>query len=113
MLVIGYAKPTTPTGNDAGPVIAGAGLMVSEYALLENQALSITVMFTLKGLPVTSVGVPNITPVLTLMLRPAGKPVADQVYCPVPPVALIVVGGYNTPTVQEGSDAGAMIISVG
>ena len=38
----------------------------------------------------SAVGVPEIAPE-ELMLRPAGRPVADQVYGAVPPLTLIVV----------------------
>jgi len=37
------------------------------------------------------VGVPLITPVLLLIVKPAGKPVADHVYGVVPPFATTVV----------------------
>ena len=43
------------------------------------------------------VGVPEITPVVALRVSPAGRPVADQVYGPVPPVAARVsVVGWPT-----------------
>ena len=50
--------------------------------------LSVTATETLK-LPV-AVGVPMMDPLLKLMERPAGSPVADQVYGPRPPVARTV-----------------------
>ena len=47
-------------------------------------AASLNVTLTVK-LPDT-VGVPEIRPVLLLIVRPVGKPVADHVYGAVPPV---------------------------
>ena len=50
---------------------------------------SVTVTTTLLLVPAT-VGVPPITPVDGLMVRPVGKPVADQLYGVEPPVATTV-----------------------
>jgi hypothetical protein len=55
--------------------------------------LSVTVITTVYGLPVFDVGVPVMTPVLELMLNPAGRPGADHVYGPVPPEVVTVVAG--------------------
>jgi len=44
---------------------------------------------------------------------PVGSPVADQVYPPVPPLAVNVTGPYATPTVAAESEVGAVILSVG
>ena len=52
---------------------------------------SFTVTTTVLG-PVAE-GVPLIRPVVELILRPAGSPVADQLYGVVPPVAITVVAG--------------------
>ena len=85
-------------------------MIVSEYTLLAvTEAASVTLMVTLNGLPVAEVGVPVIAPVLALMFNPAGKPVDDQVYEPVPPVAVTVVEGYDTPTVPADSVAGPLM----
>ena len=65
----------------------------------------------MKGLPDAVVGVPEITPVLAFRVNPAGRPVADHVYGPTPPVALMVVAGYARPTMPAVSDAGAVIVS--
>jgi hypothetical protein len=48
---------------------------------------SVTVTLTLNGLPALLVGLPLITPVLLLMLKPDGSPVAVQLKGAVPPVA--------------------------
>jgi hypothetical protein len=47
---------------------------------------SFTVTFAV--LVPAAVGVPVITPVLALIVSPAGRPVADHVYGVVPPVAV-------------------------
>src|ERR1700682_4143155 len=88
--------------------------MVSEYALLlVTEALSVTVMLTLNGLPVAVVGVPESTPVLVFKLRPVGKPDDDHVKGLLPPVAVTVVEGYATPTVPVGSVAGPLTAGTG
>src|SRR5437762_11725604 len=93
-------------------MIVGVSVTVTVFVLfMVLVALSVTVMFTLHG--VAMVGIPEITPVLVLMLRPVGKPVADQVYGPVPPVAVIAVEGYATLTIPAGSDTGPVIASAG
>jgi hypothetical protein len=53
-----------------------------------------------------AVGVPEIAPE-ELMLRPAGSPVADQVYGVVPPLALIEAE-YAAPVKPPGNDAVAI-----
>ncbi len=50
------------------------------------------------------VGVPEMTPVPALIVRPAGSPVADQLYGGVPPTAL-TVAEYAVAAVPAGSDA--------
>jgi hypothetical protein len=55
--------------------------------------LSVTVTSTGNGLPVAVLGVPVIVPVPCPMVRPSGNPVADHLYDPKPPVAVIVVDG--------------------
>ena len=47
---------------------------------------SFTVTFAV-AVPAGPAGVPLITPVVALIVNPEGKPVADQVYGAVPPVA--------------------------
>jgi hypothetical protein len=42
--------------------------------------------------------------------RPPGNPVADQVYDPVPPVALIVVAVYTAPAVPAGRESGPVML---
>ena len=73
---------------------------------------SATVITTEKG-PL-AVGVPEILPVAVAMDNPAGKPVADQLYAPVPPVAA-TVAVYAAPCVPLASvlvlitNGGAMV----
>ena len=73
---------------------------------------SVTVIVTV--LDPAVVGVPVIAPLAASMLRPAGRPVADQVYGVVPPVAA-TVALYAAPTTPPGSDVvvmdgGAMMV---
>ena len=42
-----------------------------------------------------AVGVPVITPVAALIVRPAGSPVADHDALPATSLAVMVVGGYG------------------
>ena len=60
---------------------SGAGVMVSESDLFVVSAVgvvaSVSVTWTVNG--PEAVGVPLMTPVAGAMVRPAGKPVADQV----------------------------------
>jgi hypothetical protein len=69
--------------------------------------LSDTVTCTANGLPLLVVGVPLIMPVAATIVSPLGKPVADQVYVPPPPVAVTVVPGYAALAVPTGSVDGA------
>ncbi len=52
-------------------------------------AASVSVTATVDTPP--AVGVPEITPVVALIVSPAGSPVADQLYAVVPPDPVIVV----------------------
>src|SRR5438552_1967160 len=114
MVVGGYAAPTAPAGNAAGPLMASAGLTVSEYDLVAVRApVSVAVIVIAKGLPVAVVGVPAIAPLLALMLSPVGRPVATHVYGPMPPAALIAVGGYADPTTPVSSVAGPVMLKAG
>jgi hypothetical protein len=74
------------------------------------ELLSVTVTFTLKGLPVLVEGVSVIAPIFMPMPSAVGKPVADQVYPPAPPVA-VMLAVYDTPTVPIGKGAGPDIAS--
>ena len=57
-----------------------------------------------------AVGVPLICPLAALMVKPAGRPVADHVYGVVPPLALMVAL-YATPTVPSVRDAAVVMLS--
>jgi len=65
-------------------------------------AASLTVTTTLLLVPAV-VGVPLITPVDALIVRPAGWPLTDQANDPVPPVAAIVKL-YGVPCTPFGSE---------
>src|SRR5205085_1720829 len=58
-------------------------------------------------------GVPPITPVDALIDIPDGRPVADQLELPVPPLAVAVVAGYARPAVHAGREAGPVTLSCG
>jgi hypothetical protein len=76
---------------------------------------SVTVTFTVLVLGVE--GLPEISPVVALMLKPVGNPVCVHVYGAVPPDAMIVLL-YAAPTCPVGSGeavviaSGAVIVSV-
>lgn len=54
-------------------------MMVREYPWLAcAEVLSVTVTVTLKGLPVSVVGVPEIVPEFGSIASPVGSPVADH-----------------------------------
>ena len=65
--------------------------------------LSVAVTCTVTRLAVLTVGVPPITPVAAPMVMPVGNPVADQVYVPLPPVAVAVVLGNTEWAVPSGN----------
>jgi len=71
----------------------------------------VTVSVTVK-VP-AAVGVPEIAPVVALIAKPAGRPVADHVYGVVPPLAVGVAGTYATPTSPFGRADGQTTLSVG
>jgi hypothetical protein len=58
------------------------------------------------------VGVPNNAPDVELICMPPGRPVADQLYGKVPPLAATAVfAAYPTPTVAvDGSNAVLVIV---
>ncbi len=79
----------TPLGSGDGVVIVNGPTMVMERfadALSWELVESFTVTFAV--LVPEAVGVPLMTPVEALIVSPAGRPVADQVYGVVPPVAV-------------------------
>jgi hypothetical protein len=102
-----YAVPTVPPGRVVVVMESGvtAGAMVTEKVAEAVPAVgvaeSVTVTMTDDEVPAV-VGVPVMAPVDESMLRPAGNPVADQVYGVVPPVAA-TVAEYAVPTVPPGS----------
>ena len=85
--------------------MVSTGAIVSERAAeavaCVGEVESVTV--TVAELAPAAVGVPEIWPLLELMLKPAGNPVADQVYGVLPPVAATVVE-YDVPAVPFGSE---------
>lgn len=77
--VVVYTTFCTPAGNEL-VLIAGGGGAINKVSVFETEtggvAESITVTTT--GFAPTAVGVPEIMPVPEAMIKPAGKPVADQ-----------------------------------
>ena len=72
---------TTPVGSGDAVVIASCEMMVMEglaVAVCWGLPESFTVMFAVL-VPAGPVGVPLIAPVPALIVRPAGRPVADHV----------------------------------
>lgn len=55
-----------------------------------------------------AVGVPDMTPLPALIVKPEGNPVADHAYGAVPPAAVTVVLGYGLLIVHAGNDAGPL-----
>ena len=68
-----------------------------------TELLSVAVTCTVTRPAVLVPGVPPITPVVAPMLMPAGNPVADHVYIPLPPVAVAVVLGNTEWAVPSGN----------
>jgi hypothetical protein len=108
-----YATPTVPGGSvDGDSVIMGAA-MVSVYARLPVYGApvpvleSVAVTVTLNVPP--AVGLPDSTPAL-VSVRPAGRPVAVNVYGEVPPLAATAVEVYAAPTVPAVSADGVRLI---
>ena len=99
-----YAWPAAPEGSDVVVIVRAAGAMVRDRVALTlcgaGVAESVTLRVTL--LVLGPVGVPLMTPE-ELMERPAGSPVADQVYGGVPPPAATVML-YAWPVAPEVSD---------
>src|SRR5438270_9548503 len=86
--------------------------IVSEYTFVAvDGPASVTLTVTVNGLPLAVVGVPEMMPVVGAMLKPAGNPVADQVYAPMPPVAVMVVAGYGWFKVPAGNEAGPVMLN--
>jgi hypothetical protein len=84
-----YATPTMPAASEE-VVIASAGLIVSARVRVTVRCVGVvaSVTVTLTLLVPEAVGLPETTPDAASMERPAGKPVADQAYGVVPPVAV-------------------------
>ncbi len=101
---------TVPSGSDAGEMSAPCATVMEndcEAVCAIGEVLSVTVTVTF-GLVPAAVGVPLITPVEELMLRPAGRPVAEKAYGVTPPLATGVMV-HETPMEQEGDRIGARL----
>jgi hypothetical protein len=78
-----------PKGSGDVVVIAnGATIVMEKLADAVSWGLVESFTVTFAVLVPAAVGVPLITPVLALIVSPAGRPVADHVYGVVPPVAV-------------------------
>ena len=106
--VMEKAAPAVAAGNGEAVAMAKGGLTDNvNAALWVAPALSVAVAVKAK-LPVTG-GVPAKTPA-GLRVNQAGRPVADQLYTAVPPVAASV-SEKATPVVAEGSAEAVAITS--
>jgi len=77
--VVEYAAPAAPFGSDAVVIEGAAAIAIARFAdavRCVGEVESVTVMAAV--LVPDALGVPEICPVLLLIPRPAGKPVADQ-----------------------------------
>jgi hypothetical protein len=106
-----YGKPTCPSGSN-GPEIARIALIVTGYVLVTTVVPPVRLTTTLYDPAAVGLGDPEITPP-ELMEIPAGRPVAAHVYGVVPPVPVIVVDEYVSPTCPSGKNEGAEIASGG
>ena len=101
-----------PPGNDVVVMLGGAMIVITRLAVaLRWVGLVESVTVTTAVLLPAVVGLPPITPVDALMLRPVGSPVADQVYGVVPPLAA-TVALYAVPTTPPGSGEVVVIETV-
>src|ERR1035437_5644098 len=76
--------------EDSGDVVVianGATIVMERLAEAVCWGLPASFTVTFAMLVAAAVGVPLITPVLALIVSPAGRPVADPVYGVVPPLA--------------------------
>src|SRR4051812_8914775 len=92
-----YDVPVIAGDNELVVIVSGATTaMVSVFVAVRRVGLveSVTVIVTV--LVPSVVGVPVIAPVEALSARPAGRPIADQVYGAFPPVAASVAA-YDVP----------------
>lgn len=107
-----YAAPALPPGNDAVVMVGGAMIVIARLAVaVRCVGLVESVTVTTAVLAPAVVGLPLMTPVEALMLRPAGRPVADQVYGVEPPLAA-TVALYAVPTTPPGSGEVVVIETV-
>src|SRR5579885_147983 len=90
LAVNAYATFAVPVAKALVVIASGCTIVICKFpvALICGFVESFTVMVAVL-LPAI-VGVPLMTPVVALMVKPAGNPVADQLYGVVPPVALTV-----------------------
>src|SRR5437762_13953322 len=93
----------------AGPLIAGAAaiaIVIVELPFAPCESVIVTTTFA--NVPET-VGVPEIVPEFSPIVRPAGSPVADQVYGGVPvPVGCNVQVAYGRLISPTGHVVGTM-----
>jgi hypothetical protein len=99
-----YETPTLAAGSVAVVIVkAGFTVRVNVFEPIKWVGVVESVAVTVTEL-VPATGVPEITPVVELMLSSAGKPLADHVYGVTPPVAETVVE-YDVPAVPAGNVA--------
>lgn len=69
-------EPTVPLAVAALVIVGALRLIVRTSVSVSVPAVFVAEMVTLTGPPTATTGVPEITPVVVLILRPVGSPVA-------------------------------------
>jgi hypothetical protein len=81
-----------PAGSDAVVMLRGRTILIERLTVIERCVGLVESVTVIAAVVVpAAAGIPVIWPVDTLMPRPDGSPLADQVYGPVPPPAVTVV----------------------
>ncbi len=113
ILAAGYGAVAVHSGvSSAGPVISGTGLTTIEKSSSSVWPVT-SVTVTRTAVVPTSVGVPEMTPVVASISSPGGSWSTVHVYGVVPYCAVIAVSGYWRPIVQSGNESGPKIAGGG
>src|SRR6185312_9271207 len=103
-----YGVPTRPVGSGDAAATIGVTIVsgIAFVALPWGLSLSLTCALMVYGPAV--VGLPLMTPVTGLIVRPSGKPVAEKVRGETPFTALQLMV-YETPVKTGGAEAGVHV----
>src|SRR4051794_27368911 len=107
-----------PLGSAVLVMVSGAGLIVIVSPVVDavwctGRVASVAVIVTETGFTVGVVGVPLITPLFKLIDRPAGRPVAGNVYGTAPPLTVCEGALYAVPTTPFGNGLLVIVTPVG